>query len=66
MLCCDFDHFISYLFSQIVVGDSGLTLDQAKAQFAVWSIFAAVSNLVIAHYLAYNYFMPYLFLSSLC
>ena len=29
------------------MGDSGLTVDQAKAQFAVWSIFAAVSNLLI-------------------
>lgn len=25
----------------IIVGDTGLTLDQAKAQFAIWSIFAA-------------------------
>ena len=33
--------------SQIIVGDSGLTLDQAKAQFAIWSMFAAVGITVV-------------------
>ena len=30
--------------SQIIVGDTGLTLDQSQAQFAIWSIFAAVGG----------------------
>lgn len=29
--------------TQLIVGDFGLSTTQAKAQFAVWSIFASVS-----------------------
>ena len=31
------------IFLQIVVGDFGLSFEQSKAQFALWSILAAVS-----------------------
>lgn len=29
---------------QLIVGDFSLSVTQAKSQFAIWSIFAAVSN----------------------
>ena len=31
---------------QIIVGDSGLNIEQQKAQMGIWSIFAAVSAIV--------------------
>ena len=31
---------------QLVVGDFGLSIDEQKAQFAIWAAFAAVSYIV--------------------
>jgi len=36
--CCNF-----LFHAQLIIGDYSLSLEQAKSQFAIWSIFAAVS-----------------------
>ena len=39
---------LSFISLQLVIGDFGLSLDEQKAQMAMWAIFASVS-LAMSH-----------------
>ena len=42
---------------QLVIGDFGLSLDQQRAQMAVWAIFTAVSQLLVITVSVLNIFI---------
>ena len=39
-----------FFFSQLVIGDPSMDIDQSKTQFAIWAIMAAVSTEVFVFF----------------